>query len=168
MGCHKAVKAWGLLGLRLAIGFIVAYLGYGKLGVNHAGTVAMMAGIGGAGMAEFLAYFVGTLEFVGGLMMIFGVYAPLAALWQSVILIVAMLTVHNGGPLMGYFLPLAVLGGCLGLIACGAGKFRLVRQQCPCPSCKAGCGMCGSGGGGCGDGGNCGCGSPGGSCGCCK
>ena len=157
MGCHKAMKSWGLLGLRVALAIVLISVGYAKLGPVHEGTVMVM-GKYFPGNGAFWATLVGLLEFVGGFMILLGVYAPFAAAWQSVIVIVAMLTVHRGGPLTGYFLPLLVLGGCLSLMGTGAGKLRLVKMQCCCPKCKAGCMVCGSadcGSGGCG-GGSCG------------
>ncbi|MDO8625876.1 MAG: DoxX family protein [Candidatus Magasanikbacteria bacterium] len=156
MGCHGYMKHWGLLGLRLAVGFIIAYMGYSKLWIRPEATATMMATIG-IGSGVFWAYLVGILEFVGGLMIMTGVYAPIAATWQSLILLVAIFTVHRGNPVTGYFLPLAVLGGCLALMGTGAGKYRLLKMQCCCKSCRAGCMMCGTGGEGGGCGGNCGC-----------
>lgn len=152
---HKHMKSLGLLCLRVAIGVIFMYMGYNKLGPNHAMTAGMMAGLGFPGGGEFWAYLVGTLEFVGGAMVLLGVYAPVAAGWLSIIMVVALLTVHLDGPFVGSFLPLAVLGGCLAIIGTGAGRYRLMHMQCPCKDCKMG-GM----GGGCG-------GSCGGSCGGC-
>lgn len=129
------MKAFGLLGLRLAIGIIFIYMGYGKLGPNHAMATGLFSGMGLPGSAA--AYVVGLLEMVGGLMVLLGVFAGTAAMWLAIIMIVAMLTVHKGGPFMGYFLPLAVLGGCLGLIGTGAGAYRLVKMECHCAKCKS-------------------------------
>lgn len=134
---HKAMKNFGILALRISIGVIFIYMGYGKIFTNHEGTVGMMAkAIGPAAAGSFWAYFVGTLELVGGLMVLLGVYATYAAVWLSIIMITAMLTVHAGGKFAGYFLPLAVLGGTLALMGMGAGKYRLVKTECHCPKCK--------------------------------
>lgn len=162
-GCnHKTMKSWGLLGLRLCLAFILISLGYSKLGPMHAGTAAMMSSKVGLGsLGNTAAYLVGFLEFVGGLMILLGVYAPIAAAWVSFIVLVAIFTVHAGGPANGYFLALAVLGMCLALMGTGAGKFRLLKCQCCCKECKAGGGLngcCGKGGN-CGTGGGCGCGN---------
>ena len=176
------MKALGLLGLRVAVGIIFIYMGYSKLGPNHSGATALFSGLGFPGNGA--AYVIGLLEFVGGALVLLGIFASYAATWLAVIMVVALLTVHRGGPVMGYFLPLAVLGGCLALMGCGAGHYRLVRAECHCPKCKevAGKGYgCGAGAGGCGDkmdmkkcdcknccGGSCPCGAPGGMCACCK
>ncbi len=152
MCTHSKMKAVGLLGLRLAVGIIFLYMGYSKLGPNHAGTAGMFSGMGLPGNGT--AYLIGLLEFVGGLMVIFGVYAKYAATWLAAIMVVAILTVHRGGPFMGYFLPLSVLGGCLALMGSGAGRYRLVKTQCHCKLCQEGMkegGCCGSGSCGGGD-----------------
>lgn len=196
--CHKGMKSIGLLCLRIALGVIFIYAGYSKLGPGHAAAAGMMTVMGVPGGGEFWAYFVGALEFFGGLMVLLGVFAPVAAIWLSVIMVVAMLTVLRGGPFMNYALPLSVLGGCLAILGSGAGRYRLMAMQCPCKDCKMGgmgCGGgCGSGGcgGACGGkcegacqpnampnnkkmcpcknccGGHCGCGMPNGGCGCCQ
>lgn len=181
-GTHKKMKSLGLLALRIALGIIFIYMGYNKLGPGHEGTVKMMASIGFGG-GVFMAYLVGLLEFVGGLMILLGVYASYAAMALSVVLLGALLTVHRGGPVKGYFLALSCLGGLLALAGAGAGCYRLVKKQCCCKECKDGAqsGCCG--GGKCGPdgmkggsqcdckeccGGQCGCGKPNGACGCCK
>ena len=134
---HPTMKALGMLALRLAIGVIFMYMGYSKLGPNHAMASGMFAGIGFPGGGSLGAYFVGTFEFVGGLMVLLGVFANFATAWLSIIMLVAMATVHKGGPFVGYFLPLAVLGGCLAIMGAGAGRYRLVKMECRCPRCKA-------------------------------
>lgn len=136
MCTHPKMKALGLLALRLAVGIIFIYMGYGKLGPNHAMASGMFQSLGFPGGGSFGANFVGTFELVGGIMVILGVFATYAATWLSIIMIVAMLTVHKGGPFMGYFLPLAVLGGCLAIMGGGAGRYRLVKMECHCPKCK--------------------------------
>lgn len=150
-GCpHKAAKNIGLLALRIAIGIIFIYMGHNKLWGGHEGATAMFDHIGLVGGGSFWAYFVGTFELVGGLMVLFGAYVRLAALWLSLIMVVAMLTVSRGGPVAGYFLPLSVLGGTLALLGSGAGKYRVLKMQCCCKACKAMLANCGGCGGKCG------------------
>lgn len=161
--CHPSLKAAGLLGLRLAIGFIFIYMGLTKLVWNHAGSAAMFtAKIGLPGGGDLWAYVVGSLELLGGVMVVLGLWVRYAATWLAIIMLVAMATVHRGNPVTGYFLPLAVLGGCLGLLGTGAGRWRVVKTECHCGGCKetaSGQPMSGEGegccGGGCG-GGSCG------------
>lgn len=118
-----------MMALRIAIAIIFIYMGRSKLGAGHPLATAMFDHIGFPGGGSLGAYFVGTLEVVGGIMVLLGIYADLAAVWLSIIMIVAMLTVHRGGPVAGYFLPLSVLGGLLALIGVGAGPLRLVKAQ---------------------------------------
>lgn len=152
--CHHSVfRDLGLLCLRVAIGVIFIYMGHGKLGPNHAGATAMMAGIGLPGDGSFWAYFVGSFELLGGIMVLLGAYARYVAIWLSIIMIVAMSTVHRGSPtLSGYFLPIAVLGGCLALLGVGAGKYRLIKSQhlCRCGKMDSAATKSGCCGGGCG------------------
>lgn len=148
--CSKNCKNWGLLALRVALAIIFLYTGWGKLASGHDGAVAMFASLGLPG-PEFWAYFVGALEFVGALMLLLGVYVRYAAAWLGVIMVVAMLTVHRGGPAMGYFLPLAILGGTCALHCLGAGSWRLVKRECLCKGHEKGeTSGCGCGSSGCG------------------
>lgn len=153
MGCvHGKMKDFGLLALRLAIGAIFIYAGYGKLGAGHemaSGMFGKMIGPESAG--SFWAYFVGLAEVVGGLMVLFGVFATYASTWLSIIMVVAILVVHWSGPFSSMFGPLAILGGTLALMGSGAGRYRLVQTECHCPKCKAMCadGKCDDKGGNC-------------------
>ncbi len=136
--CHKQMKSWGLLALRIAVGVIFIYMGYNKLFLNHAGTAGMMAKfIGPMSWGAFWAYFVGVLELLGGVMVLLGVLATYASVWLSIILVVAMLTVHWAmGTFASFLLPISVLGGTLALMGTGAGKYRLMKIQCFCKKCK--------------------------------
>lgn len=137
---HGKMKDFGLLALRLALGAIFIYAGYGKLGANHAMVSGMMGKmIGPESAGSFWAYFVGGAELLGGVMLVLGVFACYAAMWLSVTMIVAILVVHISGPFSSMYAPLAILGGTLALIGSGAGRFRLVQTECHCPKCKAMC-----------------------------
>ncbi|HLD61254.1 MAG TPA: DoxX family protein [Patescibacteria group bacterium] len=156
MCTHSTLKAAGMLALRIVVGVIFMYMGYSKLGPNHAGAAMMMAGkVGLPGGGDFWAYFVGMFELVGGLMVLLGVYARYAAAWLAVIMVVAMATVHRGGSFAGYFLPLSMLGSALALVGGGAGRWRLVKTECHCKGCRMAMGEVKQG---CACGGNCGCG----------
>lgn len=137
---HGKMKDVGLLALRLALGAIFIYAGWGKLGANHAMVSGMMGKmIGPESWGSFWAYFVGSAEVLGGAMLILGVFACYAAAWLSVIIVVAILVVHWSGPFSSLVGPLAILGGTLALLGTGAGRFRLVKTECHCPKCKAMC-----------------------------
>lgn len=135
---HKGMKNFGLLALRLAIGAIFIYSGYGKLFTNHEMVAGMMGKfIGPASAGSFWAYLVGSVEFFGGFMVLLGVFATYAAALLSVVMVVAIMTVHWSGPFTGMYAPLAILGGTLALMGSGAGRYRLVSMECFCPKCKA-------------------------------
>jgi len=159
---HGKMRDVGLLALRIAVAFVFIYSGYTKLGPNHEMASGMFGKlIGPESAGSFWAYFVGLAEFGGGLMVLLGVFASYAAVWLAIIMVVAIFTVHLGGPVNGYFLTVSLLGSCLALMGSGAGRFRLVKTECHCPKCKEVCstdeaasgkdadGCCG--GGGCGD-----------------
>src|SRR3989338_3637135 len=155
---HPILKAAGLLGLRLVIGFIFIYMGLNKLVWDHAATAGMFnAEVGLPGGGDLWTYIVGSLELLGGAMVLFGIWTRYAASWLAIIVLVAMETVHRGNPIVGYFLPLSVLGGCLGLIGASAGRWRAVKTECHCAGCRETMtekeeGCCGGGGDGCGGG----------------
>lgn len=132
------MKAVGLLGLRLVVGFIFIYSGLNKLFWSHEMTAGIMAAkVSLPGGGSLWAYIVGSLELLGGAMVVLGFWARYAASWLAIIMVVAMATVHRGSPsISGYFLPLSLLGSCLALIGAGAGKWRLVKTECHCKKCK--------------------------------
>lgn len=144
-GAHKHMKALGLLALRVAIGIIFVYQGYNKLLPGHEGASMFLGSVvGPASWGSFWAYLVGGVEFVGGLMLILGVFANYAAAALAVIMVVAMIVAHPAGSKFNaWFLELAILGGTLALVGTGAGKYRLVKTQCCCKACKNGSGACG-------------------------
>lgn len=159
---HSSLKAFGLLALRLTVGIIFISSGYMKLGDGHFMVAGMMQNMLGLPNGSFWAYLVGGLEVLGGAMVILGVYAKYASAVLAFIMVVALLTVHRGGPLMGpngAALALVTLGATLGLMGTGAGKWRLVQCECHCKSCmNKGEKMGGQGGCACGGAGACGCG----------
>lgn len=134
---HPAMKAFGLLALRVVIGAIFIYSGYLKLIPGHAVAAGLFTKMGFVGGGSFWAYFVGLFELVGGLMALLGIFAGIAAVWLAIIMVVAILSVHWAGPFTGMYAPLALLGGCLALMGVGAGPWRLVKCECCCKKCKA-------------------------------
>ncbi len=141
---HKTAKSLGLLALRIALAIIFIYMGYNKLGPSHLMASSMMGKVIGPESAGSLwAYLVGGLEVVGGIMVLLGVYASVAAVWLAVIMVVAMFTAHAPhSPLPTYFLEVMVLGGALALAGTGAGKWRVLKTECCCKECRtkgAGC-----------------------------
>lgn len=132
---HHCLKAAGLLALRIALAIIFIYSGYQKLFVGH-DVVAGVFDKLGLIPSGFWAWVVGLVEFFSGIMILFGIFARYASVPLAIIMIVAMVTAHRGGPINGYFLPLALLGGCLAILGAGAGRYRVVKTECHCGMCK--------------------------------
>ena len=114
--------------MRLAVGGIFVYHGWGKL-ANIAGTTGFFEA-NGLPIAGFLAYFVGVVELVAGAALIFGVFTKMAATLLAIVMVVAILTVHLGDIATGE-LAIALLGANLGLMAVGAGDWK-VAKDCAC------------------------------------
>src|SRR5689334_19058841 len=101
-----AAADWGLFFIRLALGIVMAAHGAQKLfgwfgghGIHQAA-----AGFAGMGMPGWIAYLAGFIEFFGGLALIFGVLARLAAFGMFCQMIVAMMQVHlKNGLFMNWF-----------------------------------------------------------------
>ena len=142
------MKAVLLLLARVAIGGIFVYHGWGKL--TNLEMVAGFFGKWGFPVPSVMAGLVGLVEFVGGLALILGIYARMAAKLLGVVMIVALLAVHlRFGD--NVELPLALLGALLALSVSGAGAWRAVKNQCCCgvDPCQPQGGACGCGKGGC-------------------
>lgn len=119
---------YGLLALRLAVGAVFIYHGWGKW---H--SIDMTAGFFqtlGIPLPVFSAYLVATVELVGGLMVLLGIYAKEAAKFLAITMAVALLTAHIHGPWGKVEFPLVLLGACLALAGIGAGEYRLVKKEC--------------------------------------
>lgn len=125
----------GLLILRVALGVVFAIHGYMKLsGIDATAGFMEMIHIPLPGL---FAWVVGLTEFIGGLMLILGVYAKTAATLTSFTMIIALLTVHLGRPWAGAELAILALGGSIAIATNGAGKWRLLKKaECVCGSCE--------------------------------
>lgn len=134
--CCPAMAPIGLLALRVAVAAVFVYMGYNKLFVNTGMTIQMFSGLGFPA-PSFWAYLIGLAELVGGLMVLLGVFTRIAAGWLAIIMVVALLAVHAKGPYMAALLPIMMLGATLALAGVGAGRYRLVPMECPCPKCRA-------------------------------
>lgn len=128
--CGENMAAFGLLALRLAVGAIFIYHGWGKL----ADMDKTIAGFGMMGfpLPAFFAWLVALVEFVGGIALVLGVYTKEVAKLLAIIMLVAILKVHLGGGFKGMEYQLALLGGSLALAGVGAGKWRLLKRESCC------------------------------------
>ena len=88
-------KSLGLLILRVVVGVIFIMAGYMKfVHMNEAqGTIAFFAAV--AGLPAFAAYLVATVEILGGVSLIVGYGSKIAAALLSIVMIVAIITVHT-------------------------------------------------------------------------
>jgi putative oxidoreductase len=113
----------GLLVMRIALGAIMVAHGYPK--VFHGGFGHGMAQeVAKIGMPGFLGYFVAYLEFVGGMMILAGIFTRVLGVLFTGEMLVAILKVHlkNGiGTQGGIDFPLACMALAFALIFFGAG-----------------------------------------------
>lgn len=122
--------------MRLVLGFIFYVHGsqkaMGWFG-GHGWNATMGMFTNGLHFPAFFSVCAILAEFVGGFMLIFGVFSRLAALAISVNMLVAILTVHlhnglTGGPNgPGFELPLALLALCVLIIMKGGGAASIDR-----------------------------------------
>ena len=140
--CHKHMTDLGLLAIRTIVAAVLIYHGGQKLfgwfgGPGLQGTTAFMEklAIPHANVAAVLS---GSAEFFGGVLLLLGIAARLAAIPMAINMAVACATAHHGFSAMtgGMEYPLTLAIVLFGLILTGPGGFSLGRF-CPCR-----CGMC--------------------------
>ena len=144
---EKSWKNVTPLSLRLILGFGFAYHGFGKLFTQegHAGFVGMLGGIG-LPAPELTAWFVGGIEFFGGLALLVGAAVTAVAALQVVVMLVALFTTHlpagfsfmnvigmsESGPqfgMPGFEVNLLYIAGLVALIVGGAGAFSVDQAR---------------------------------------
>jgi uncharacterized membrane protein YphA (DoxX/SURF4 family) len=116
------LAGWGPVALRVIAGIIFAYAGWTKFG-DLDGVVKMFAD-SGIPLAGFSAYLVATIELVGGIALIAGLWTHLFAKLLGIIMIVAAGLSLKGGFMMAA-LPLALLAVCFSLFTTGGGKYSM-------------------------------------------
>ena len=118
--------------LRVVLGIIFIYHGYGKLFVKGAlpGTAQFFAAIG-VPLANYAAVLVAFLEFFGGLLLIFGLLTRSVSVLLIIEMLVAFFKVHlKQGFIIsqqayGYEFILLILAALVVVLANGAGKLSL-------------------------------------------
>lgn len=128
--CCKNSADFGILALRLSVALIFIYSGWMKLG-----NIEMIGGmLGGMGFfwPMFWAWVLALTEFVGGILVLVGVYTKTASALLAITMVVAILTAHLQGPLNAAFPAIAMLGATLALFGLGAGKYRLMKNMSEC------------------------------------
>jgi putative oxidoreductase len=151
MNCSKEkCMNWALFLLRLVLGIVFVYHGYGKLFGMAPGMegFTMMIGKIGFPMAGVFAYIVAIGEFVGGLAMLAGVYTKYAGYFLAFIMAVVVVIVKKFAyPMVELDLALLVMS--LAIAWMGPGSM-VVMKNAPgdCSNCcgnKDGCKMCAPG-----------------------
>lgn len=142
----RAWNEWASLPLRLVIGFGFAYHGYPKVFTSegHASFLGMLQNIG-IPLAGPTSWFVGILEFFGGLALIIGAFVTVISVLGVVHQLVAMFAVHlphgfnflnitgmtESGPtfgMPGYEVNLLYIAGFLAIALGGAGALSVDRM----------------------------------------
>lgn len=151
MNCSKEkCTDWALFLLRLVVGIVFVYHGYGKLFGMAPGMegFTMMVGKMGLPVAGFFAYVVAIGEFVGGLAMLAGVYTKYAGYFLAFIMAVVVVFVKKFAyPMIE--LDLTLLAMSLAIAWMGPGSM-VVMKNAPgdssnCCNSKDGCKMCAPG-----------------------
>lgn len=139
----KEWAAWGPVVLRVIVGFGFIYHGYPKLfsGAGHDGFVGMLTGLG-IPAPGLMAWFVGILEFFGGLALIAGAFTALVGGLLVLEMLVAIFKAHlaagfnfvhitgmtDAGPqfgMPGYEVPLLYAAALVALMLGGPGAWSV-------------------------------------------
>jgi len=121
---------WGLAILRGVVGFTFFMHGWQKLFEIGIPGLTQMFGMMGVPMASVTGPLVGTLELVGGALLLVGLASRLAAILLAIDMLVAILLVHLPG---GFFLPdgvelvLLLFAGAVTVVLAGPGAFAVDR-----------------------------------------
>jgi len=130
MQTYTKLQNWALLILRLIVAAIFGYAAYAKFGLWSATPAGMPA------LMVNLMKFLAIVEPLGALALIVGFLTRWAARGLFIIMVGAILIMqfimHVGFSTMagpGWNFPLVVLGGCLALMAFGAGSMSMDAKQ---------------------------------------
>ncbi len=134
---------WALLPLRLIIGFGFMAHGYAKLSAGPQKFAGMLQTMG-VPAPGLMAWVTALAEFFGGLAVLAGAFIPVVSIPLTIIMLVAMFTIHlaygfssiklmgisGSGPQFGtpgYEVNLLYIAGLLTLVLGGAGPFSVDR-----------------------------------------
>lgn len=112
-----------LLLLRIGVGLVFVIAGWGKI-TGIEGVQAFFGDIG-IPLAGIMAWVVGIVEFLGGLMVLFGARIRIPALLLAIVMVVALLTVKLGGEFSAARIDLMLLLMNLSLFILGSGKYSV-------------------------------------------
>ena len=107
---YEKISQFGEFFTRIVIGVIFILAGYGKLFATPGieGFSGMLGGLGFP-LPGFLAILIGVIELVGGIMLLLGLWTTVSASLLSVIMLVAVITVHFKDGWAGYRYQLLLL-----------------------------------------------------------
>lgn len=112
-----------LLLLRIGVGLTFVLAGWGKLtGIEG---VQQFFGNLGIPLAGIMAWVVAIIEFLGGLMVLFGAKARIPNLLLAIIMVVALFTTKLGGEFSAARVELLLLMMTLALSILGSGKYSV-------------------------------------------
>lgn len=122
-GSSSSKQDIALLLLRIGVGIIFIVAGWGKLtGIEG---VQGFFGDLGIPLAGLMAWVVGIVEFVGGIMVLLGAYARIPYLLLATIMVVALFTTKLGGEFSAARLDMMLLLTNLALFFAGSGKYSV-------------------------------------------
>lgn len=113
----------GLLLVRIGIGLIFVMHGWSKF-QDLSGLIGFFSGLG---LAPFFAYLVATVETLGGLLLILGLWTDVAALLLGTIMIFAIYLAKWGKPFFGYEFELLLLLCSIAIILMGPGAYTVKK-----------------------------------------
>lgn len=113
----------GIFLIRIALGLV--FIGHGWQKIQNLGGTAEF--FGKLGLPGFMAYLVASVEFLGGIALILGVFTPVAALLIAAVMVGAIYFVKlPRGFLGGYEFELTLLLAALGVALHGQGKYSIL------------------------------------------
>lgn len=112
-----------ILILRIAVGVIFIIAGWGKI-TGIEGTQGFFGNIG-IPAAGLMAWVVALVEFVGGIMVLIGLYIRVPSILLAIIMVVAIFTVKMGGEFSGMRIDITLLAMSLALFILGSGKISV-------------------------------------------
>jgi len=120
-------QSWGALALRLALALSIIYHGYQKV-VPHGALHHFTHYVATLGVPGWLGYVSAFAELVGGILILFGLFTRVAAIFVTVNMLVALFAVaiHHGYDSYSYVAALAAIA--IMLIFSGGGALSLDRK----------------------------------------
>jgi len=118
-----------ILFLRIAVGVIFIVAGWGKL-TGIEGTQGFFGNIG-IPAPGLMAWVVAIVEFVGGIMVLIGLYIRVPSILLAITMVVAIFTVKMGGEFSNMRIDITLLAMSLALFILGSGKLsveHLIRK----------------------------------------